>query len=97
MPFNQKSSFENFIVTKLLKPDFNENVKGLLSRKTDKMKIYRCDCQEFKKGYDIKFQVFKLMNMDSSKRERLIIKVLVRLQNPLNFLNLMKLIHLKIL
>lgn len=77
--------------TKLLKPDYiiGENVKGLLSRKTDKNENFiDVIVQEFKNlGYDIKFQVFKTHEYGiPQKRERLIIiGARSELQNPLIF------------
>tara|TARA_B100000676_G_C18035013_1_gene821219 strand:+ start:163 stop:1227 length:1065 start_codon:yes stop_codon:yes gene_type:complete len=77
--------------TKLLKPDYiiGENVKGLLSRKTDKDENFiDVITNEFKNlGYDIKYQVFKTHEYGvPQKRERLIIiGARSELNKPLNF------------
>jgi DNA (cytosine-5)-methyltransferase 1 len=77
--------------TKILKPDYiiGENVKGLLSRQTDKKeKFIDIIVEEFKNlGYDIKFKVFKTHEYGvPQKRERLIIiGSRIELLNPLNF------------
>jgi DNA (cytosine-5)-methyltransferase 1 len=71
--------FREFLrVVQLLQPSMiiGENVKGLLSRKTEANELYiDVIVQEFEKiGYDVKFQVFKTDQYNvPQKRERLII------------------------
>ena len=84
--------FKEFVrFTKILKPNFiiGENVKGLVSRKTDKGENFiDIIVKEFELlGYDIKYQVFKTNEYGvPQKRERLIIiGAKKELKNPLNF------------
>jgi|UniRef100_A0A6C0J5X2 DNA (cytosine-5)-methyltransferase 1 len=84
--------FKEFVrFTTILKPDYiiGENVKGLVSRKTDKEENFiDIIVKEFKDlGYDIKYQVFKTNEYGvPQKRERLIIiGAKSSLNNPLNF------------
>jgi DNA (cytosine-5)-methyltransferase 1 len=71
--------FREFLrVAKLIQPSMiiGENVKGLLSRKTEQDELYiDVIVQEFEKiGYDVKYQVFKTEKYNiPQKRERLII------------------------
>ena len=84
--------FREFVrFTRIIKPKFiiGENVKGLLSRKTNDGSNYiDIIVEEFKKlGYNVRFQVFKTHEYGvPQKRERLIIiGAKQELNNPLNF------------
>jgi DNA (cytosine-5)-methyltransferase 1 len=83
--------FREFLrVTKLIQPSMiiGENVKGLLSKKTEKSDIMYIDVivSEFEKlGYEVKFQVCKTDQYNvPQKRERLII-IGTKKDNPYNW------------